>query len=97
MRLRDAQFASALAHSYAPAEHHCDSGQDVGHLPSVGEMSNQPPHVQRMVRQLLDQKYVLVAAVGPYWAVHQCVGMSASSSVVHDAVQQYDMVAHTLP
>jgi len=50
-----------------------------------------------MVRQLLDQKYVLVAAAGPYWAVHQCVGMSASSSVVHDAVQQYDMVAHTLP
>lgn len=97
MRLGDAQFASALAHGYAPGEHHCDPGQDVGHLPSVGEILNQPPHVQRMVRQLHDQKYVLVAVVGPYWAVHQRGGMSASSSVVHDAVQQYDMVAHTLP
>ena len=96
MRLGDAQFVSALEHGYAPGEHHCDPGQDVGHLPSVGEKLNSPPHVQRMVRQLHDQKYVLVA-VGPYWAVRQCGGMSASSSVVHDAVQQYDMVAHTLP
>ena len=97
MRLGGAQFASALAHGYAPGEHGCDPEQHVGHLPSVGEMSNQPPHVQRMARQLHGQKYVLVAAVGPYWAVYQCGGVGASSSVVHDAVQQYDMVAHTLP
>jgi hypothetical protein len=96
VRLGDAQFASALENGYAPGEHHCDPGQDVGHLSSVGEILNPPPHVQRMVRQLHDQKYALVA-VGPYWAVHQCGGMSANSSVVHDAVQQYDMVAHTLP